>query len=52
MMLNDIEIETFDMNLSIIFTDILTDEPSESNQNCSEVMISEDSTLHEKGKYQ
>ena len=51
-MLNDIDIETFDMNLSIFFTDILTDEPLESNQSHSEAMISQDSTLHEKGKYQ
>ena len=52
-MLNNIEIETFDMNLSIFFTDISTDEPLESNQSFSEAkFISEDSTFHESGKYQ
>ena len=51
-MLNDVEIETFNMNLSIFFTDILTDEPLESNQSCGEANTSEDSTFHEKGKYQ
>ena len=51
-MLIDIEIETFHMNLSIFFANILTDESLESNQSCSEAMISEDSTLHKKGQYQ
>ena len=45
------EIETFHMNLSILFTDIFTDEGSDSSLSSSEGMISEDSTLHGKGKY-
>ena len=45
------EIETFHMDLTILLTDIFTDEGSESSKSSSEGRISEDSTLHGKGKY-
>ena len=45
------EIETFHVNLSILFTDILTDEGSEISKSSSVGMISEGTTLHGKGKY-
>ena len=45
------EIETFHMNFSILFTDILTDDGLEISKSSSEGTISEDSTLHGKGKF-
>ena len=45
------EIETFHMNFSILFTDILTDDGLEISKSSSEGTISEDITLHGKGKF-